>query len=109
MACKHSFPSKACFKTQFPLNSEINVIYKRSSFLNSVSVGFTDPVSLKLCVKCGVQTQFPLNGESNLIQMCTESSLIKIFTGCIWKAKDAKYYHVDNKDFDQTVQIRRLI
>ena len=37
-------------------------------------------------------------------------SLIRIFTGYTWIAKDAKFFfHADNEDFDHTARIRRLI
>ena len=36
-------------------------------------------------------------------------SLIRIFTGTFWNAKDAKFLNMDNKDFDQTAWMRRLI
>ena len=34
-------------------------------------------------------------------------SLIRIFTGCIWMAKDAKFLHADSEDSDQTARMRR--
>ena len=34
---------------------------------------------------------------------------IRIFTGCILEAKDAKVLYVDNDDSDQTARMRSLI
>ena len=36
-------------------------------------------------------------------------SLIRIFIGYTWLAKDAKFLHADNEDSDQTARMRRLI
>ena len=36
-------------------------------------------------------------------------SLIRIFSGYIWIAKDAKLLHADNEDSDQTARMCRLI
>ena len=36
-------------------------------------------------------------------------SLIRIFTGSFWIAKDTKFLHANNNDSDQTVQLLKLI
>ena len=62
---------------------------------------------------------FELQHQKVYLQTCGPSedsdqpahlrSLIKIFTDAWGIAKDAKFLHADNEDYDQTVQMCRLI